>query len=104
MASRLRVSTARSAATAEEPITARIRQRVQILPILEPEAEPTLPASPPRPLPRTTPSTPTLHAQPALFEAPPLHASVARRPPAKVSHQERVSPDERPPKRQLRLF
>jgi hypothetical protein len=96
--------TTHSAARAEEPIAARIRHRVKEPPTPEPETEPTLPASPPRPSRRTTPSAPTRHAQPALFEAPALHASVARRPPAKVSHQELVSPDERPSKRQSSLF
>jgi hypothetical protein len=96
--------TARSAATAEEPVTARLRHRVQERPTLEPEAEPIIPASPPHPSPPAAAAY--RPAQPALFQVPPPHAGATRRfsPKPNTSHQEDVSADDWRSKRQLSLF
>jgi hypothetical protein len=88
--------TARSAARAEEPIAARIRDRVKDSAPLSPDDNPVLPAAA-QPSSRAASPAPM---QPGLFEV--------RRPPApakpKTFHQEHVSSDKRTPKRQMRLF
>lgn len=91
--------TPRSTSTAAEPVTARLRQRMQESPASEPKQKPLVPVTVAEPTPAPVPVAPFQASQPSLFAAP-----LSCRGNPKPSRQQRISHKEPVPAGQLRLW
>jgi chromosome segregation ATPase len=82
--------TPRAAATAAEPVTSRILERIKELPTPQPEAQKLVPVTVAEPSPPPVHAAPFQASQPSLFAAP-----LPRSGKTKPSYQQRVSREER---------
>jgi hypothetical protein len=89
----------RATATAAEPVTSRLLERIKELPTPQPEAQPLVPVTVAEPSPLPVPIAPFQASQQSLFAAP-----LPRCGKPKPSHQQRLAREDRARTGQLSLF